>query len=62
MGWGKASQYGVRLNQRRSRNDHLGSRGEASLYFIGSGLVMFMPRAYGRDHAACIRKKSDRHA
>jgi hypothetical protein len=40
---GKAGQYGVHLNQYWRGNNHFGSRGEAPLDFICSGLMVFMP-------------------
>jgi hypothetical protein len=46
----------------RRRNNHFGSRGEPPVDFVRSGLMVFMPRAYGCDHTARIRKKSRRHA
>ena len=62
MGRGKASQHGVCLNQCWRCDDHFGPPGEPPLDFICSGLMMFVPRAYGRNHAASIRKKNNRHA
>ena len=40
---GKASEHSVCLNQCCSRDNHLGPPSKPTLYFICSGLMMFMP-------------------
>ena len=57
----KSSQYRISLDQCRNRNNHFFAPRETAVNFVCGEFVMLMPRAYRRNHTACIGKESGRH-